>query len=172
MAYFKCSVFKTTMKDFGRWFGREKKTNKPASLSKDENSVFLHVYKHIRLQPKHVWCSVRLRRTFSTPHVPHVPVCAGCVCGCLTGGHTYGGVEGEGALALVDSVSCFGDSDGGHEGDQQLSQVCSHLRIPASPCRVLRSLRSGAVRAEDAIFKAPPSLHSSGQARGDVTLET
>ncbi|MEQ2301930.1 hypothetical protein AMECASPLE_001190 [Ameca splendens] len=96
--------------------------------------------------------------------------CVGVSAG-QTGGHTYGRVEGEGALALVDPVSSFGDSDGGHEGDQQLSQVCSHLRIPASPSRVLRSLRSSAVRAEDAIFKDPPSLHSSDQARGDVTLE-
>lgn len=67
---------------------------------------------------------------------------------------TYGGVEGKGALALEDPVSGSGDSDGGHVRDQQLSQVCSHLRIPAARSTVPRSLRSCAVRGEDAIFKA------------------
>lgn len=67
---------------------------------------------------------------------------------------TYGRVEGEGALALENPVSRAGHPDGGHVRDQQLSEVCSHLRIPASGTTVPRSHRSSAVRGEDAIFKA------------------
>lgn len=68
---------------------------------------------------------------------------------------TYGRVEGEGALALEDPVSRAGHPDGGHIGDQQLSQVCSHLRIPASGTTVLPSQRSRRLSVEkDAIFKA------------------
>lgn len=66
---------------------------------------------------------------------------------------TYGRVEGEGALALENPVSRAGHPDGGHVRDQQLSEVCSHLRIPASGTTVPRSHRSSAVRGEDAIFK-------------------
>lgn len=65
---------------------------------------------------------------------------------------TYGRVEGEGALALENPVSRAGHPDGGHVRDQQLSEVCSHLRIPASGTTVPRSHRSSAVRGEDAIF--------------------
>lgn len=67
---------------------------------------------------------------------------------------THRGVEGKGALALENPVSCPGNPDGGHVGDQQLSEVCSHLHIPAARSTVVRSHRSGAVRVEDAIFKA------------------
>lgn len=68
---------------------------------------------------------------------------------------TYRSVEGKGALALEDSVSGLGHPDGGHVGDQQLSQVCSHLRIPAPGSTVELSPWSSAVTAHDAIFKAP-----------------
>lgn len=68
---------------------------------------------------------------------------------------TYGRVEGEGALALEYPVSRTGHPDGGHVGDQQLSEVCSHLRIPASGTTVLPSHRSKRLSVEkDAIFKA------------------
>lgn len=68
---------------------------------------------------------------------------------------TYGRVEGEGALALEYPVSRAGHPDGGHVGDQQLSEVCSHLRIPASGTTVLPSHRSKRLSVEkDAIFKA------------------
>lgn len=74
-------------------------------------------------------------------------------CGGVTR-HTYWGVEGEGTLALENPVPRPGNPNGGHIRDQQLSEVCSHLRIPASRTTVLRSHRSSAVRGEDAIFKA------------------
>lgn len=80
-----------------------------------------------------------------------------CQCVCVSGREattTHGGVEGEGALALEHPVSGPGHPDGGHVGDQQLSEVCSHLHIPAARSTVLRSHRSGAVRVHDAIFKA------------------
>lgn len=68
---------------------------------------------------------------------------------------TYGRVEGEGALALEYPVPRTGHPDGGHVGDQQLSEVCSHLRIPASGTTVLPSHRSKRLSVEkDAIFKA------------------
>lgn len=67
---------------------------------------------------------------------------------------TYGGVEGKGALALEDPVPGPGNPDGGHVGDQQLSEVRGHLRIPAAGGRVAPSRRSSAVRPDEAIFKA------------------
>lgn len=76
------------------------------------------------------------------------------VCVCEEGGdrHTYGRVERKGALALEHPVSCSGDPDGGHVRDQQLSEVCSHLRIPASRTTVLRSLRGSACHRRGCYF--------------------
>lgn len=58
---------------------------------------------------------------------------------------TYGRVEGEGALALEHPVPRAGHPDGGHVGNQQLSEVCGHLRIPASGTAVLPSHREQAL---------------------------
>lgn len=101
----------------------------------------------------------RVARSRRTSH-PATPPTTTRSCVCVWGGgggrhlDTYGRVEGKGALALENPVSCPGHPDGGHVRDQQLSEVCSHLRIPASRTTVPRSHRSSAVRGEDAIFKA------------------
>ena len=67
---------------------------------------------------------------------------------------TYWRIVGKGTFALENPVSCFGDSDGGHERDQQLSEICSHLRIPAPRGTMQRDSPEQGCQSKDAIFKA------------------
>lgn len=79
---------------------------------------------------------------------------------------TYGRVEGEGALALEHPVARARHPDGGHVGDQQLSQVCSHLRIPASGTAVLPSRRSRRLSVEKGMLFLKRSVATFQQPEG------
>lgn len=79
---------------------------------------------------------------------------------------------GKSTLALVNPVPRPRHPYGGHVGDQQLSQVCSHLCIPAAPQCHGVSVRG---RDEGVIFKShsgdiPPS-GSGGGGHDDENIE-
>jgi len=127
-----------------------------------------HTHTHTHTSYNRFTCgslSARLRRTFTLPNTTRSCARARvCAWVCVA---TYGGVEGKGALALENPISCPGHPDGGHVRDQQLSEVYSHLRIPASRTTVLRS--HGAALSEERMLFLKPSVSTFLKPGGDVT---